>query len=305
MLTDDIRTQRFKECIERTVRKGDVVIDLGTGTGIMAIWAAKAGAKKVYAFEEADVADVAKAVIADNCLQNVIEVLRANSMDINISEQADVLIAELVGHFFFEEGIVEYVADVRDRLLRPNGKVIPSDVSVYLAPVELGDSFREIHFWREWSEPTLKAVCHSAANTAYVEWLEPSCLLAREVVAFHLDSSCWSKKVMEAKLESTIERKGFLDAYAGWFDLNLGSNIHIATGPSDPRTHWQQCVFPLERPVQVSPGDRVQLQMQIQPFFPGCRWTWRISLSDRNGWYEEHDFAITYGMGSRLLNERF
>src|SRR5690242_9004894 len=137
MLQDKVRNRAFKEAIFRNVKKGDVVVDLGTGTGILAIWAAQAGARKVYAIEETDVADVAEAVIKDNGFENVITVLKANSSEVTLPEPADVLIAEIVGHFLFEEGIVEAIAGVREVLLKPNARIIPASASVFAAPAEL------------------------------------------------------------------------------------------------------------------------------------------------------------------------
>src|SRR5260370_26996707 len=158
MLQDKVRNRAFKEAIFRNVKKGDVVIDLGTGTGILAIWAAQAGARKVYAIEETDVADVAEAVIKDNGFEDIITVLKANSSAIKLPEPADVLIAEVVGHFLFEEGIVEAIADVRRAFLKPTMKIVPCGARVFLAPVELGDEFSEISYWKGWQDPVLSTV---------------------------------------------------------------------------------------------------------------------------------------------------
>lgn len=306
MLQDKIRLSRFKEAIFQTVQPGDVVIDLGTGTGILAIWAAQAGAKKVYAIEESDVADVTEEVVRDNGYSDKIFLFKANSQEVVLPEKADVLIAELVGHFFFEEGIVEYVADVRDNLLKNNAKIIPSASKVFLAPADIGEQFNEISFWKEWNDPSLMAVSKKAANTAYVESVRPENLLATGLEIFFLNACSWEPEERKIESEFVIERPGNFNALVGWFELTLHDHIKLSTSPHDDITHWQQCIFPLDKPIRVSSGDCVPFFMSIQPFTPGSCWEWGIKYwINGNVFFESHKFEITYTGGARLLKERF
>jgi hypothetical protein len=306
MLSDALRMEKFKKAISETVKPGDVVIDLGTGTGIFAIWAAQAGARKVFAVEETDMAGVAESVVAENGLQKIISIYRANSSEVCFPEPADVLIAEIVGHFFFEEGIVEYIADVRNKLLKSTARIIPSAASIYLVPVELGNHFQEVSFWKAFSDPRLSCVSKKAANTAYVESVFPAQLLSPAMKVFDLEATTWENEVRTAEFEVVMQRDGMLDALAGWFELRLSVTTCIATSPSDPATHWKQCIFPLDKPVCVSAGDLIHCSFALAPFAPGCRWRWSVaSLTGNKRWEEVHDFEITYGSSSRLIKERF
>lgn len=305
MLQDEVRNRAFKEAIFRNVKTGDVVIDLGTGTGILAIWAAQAGAKKVYAIEETDVADVAEAVIRDNGFQNIITVLKANSSEVTLPEPADVLVAEVVGHFLFEEGIVEAVASAREALLKPGATIIPAGAKAFLAPAELDERFDEITFWETWQNPTLAVVRSRAANTAYVAAVAGKHLLAEPAEAFDVDFTRIESGFLETSVEFDFHRCGRLDAFAGWFELDLGANFFLSTSPSGERTHWQQCIFPLERAINVKPGDKLKLTFAIEPFVAGCKWYWKTLTASALNCQEEHVLSITYGEGSRLLRERF
>lgn len=304
MLQDKVRNRAFKEAIFRNVKEGDVVIDLGTGTGILAIWAAQAGARKVYAIEETDVADVAKAVIQDNGFHDIITVLKANSSDVTLPERADVLIAEVVGHFLFEEGIVEAIADTREALLKVGGRIIPSGAKVFIAPVELNGNFTEISYWGSWENPKLSAISSKAANSAYVETVSNQGLLAQPLEVFNIDFKQSRSALLTAIANFTCLRDGCLDGFVGWFELDLGDGVFLSTSPSAEPTHWQQCVFPLEKPMRVREAELLEFTLTIEPFAPGCRWRWKI-LSPPNGAQEEHSLVITYGKGSRLLKERF
>jgi precorrin-6B methylase 2 len=304
MLQDEVRNRAFKEAIFRNVKKGDVVIDLGTGTGILAIWAAQAGAKRVYAIEETDVAEVAEAVIKDNGFQNVITVLKANSSEVTLPEPADVLIAEVVGHFLFEEGIVEAIAGARDALLKPSGRTVPSSASVFVAPAELHGSFEELSFWDTWLEPRLSVVRTLAANSAYVETISPSALMAHPATIFYVDFSRVVPSQLTANVGFSIQKRGVVDAVIGWFRLSLDETSFIETAPGAEPTHWQQCLFPLDHPIAVEETDELEFVMSLDPFTQGSRWQWSVG---RKGCHERevHEFQITYGPGSRLMKERF
>jgi len=305
MLEDPVRMTAFRNAIFSVVKKGDIVIDLGSGSGILAIWAAKAGAKKVYAIEETDVADITREMISANGLVDTIEVLKANSQNVTIPELADVLIAEIVGHFFFEEGIVEYVADVRDRLLKPNARIIPSGGQIYAAPVELGNNFREVSFWKEWEELDLTPFAQKAVNTAYVETICESQLIGLPIKLFNLDASTWKSCPLNATEIIIINRDGMIDAVAGWFTLDLGAGVLLKTSPLDVLTHWKQCIFPLAKPYQVQNGDMLKFSISIEPFEAGSRWDWSLESQGKEHFFEFHQCTITHGNETLIMNDRF
>lgn len=305
MLQDRRRNEKFKEAIFKTVKKGDVVIDLGTGTGILAIWAAQAGAKRVFAIEETDVAEAAEAVVRENGFGEVITVIRANSSEVCLPERADVLVGEVVGHFLFEEGIVEAIAGARDALLKPQAKIIPSAARVSLAPVELGDAFTEISYWDTWEDPRLTSIRGRAANSAYVETVHPSNVLADPALLFDVNFTSAQPGALKAEAVFKVTRPGVIDGLAGWFELQLGPDIRLGTGPWDEPTHWQQCVFPLQSPFPVGGGDTVSCSFSVEPFAPGCEWHWTLAGGTDGLRREEHSLSVTYGQDARLLKERF
>lgn len=302
MLQDSLRNDAFRRAVFAAVNPGDTVIDLGTGTGILAMWAAEAGANKVYAVEETDVACAAEEVIRANGYGDRICVVRSNSGELKLHEQADVLIAELVGHFLFEEGIVEYIADVRGRLIKPGGRIIPRAARVFVAPVELPKGFQELSYWETWKSPDLAAIRKIAANSAYVETVEPASVLGAPALLFEIDFHQESTKTRVAEANFEITRRGQVGAIAGWFRLTLGDGIALPTGPWDPRTHWQQCVFPLENPLTMEAGESLACRFTIQPFAEATRWVWEICSPSRS-FKERHEIQVL--SGSRQLYERF
>lgn len=302
MLQDSVRNTTFQRAIHAAVRPGDVVVDLGTGTGILAMWAADAGAGRVYAIEETDVALVAEAVIKANGYADRISVIRSNSGRLELPERADVLIAELVGHFLFEEGIVEYMADVRERLVKPGARIVPVAARVFAAPVELPTGFAELSYWETWKSPDLSLIRKMAANSAYVETVGPEALLAEPALLFDVDFHHDKPGIRVAEATFSIDRRARFGAIAGWFRLDLGGDIILPTGPSDPPTHWQQCLFPVENSVILSPGESLTCRVTLEPLCDGTRWRWEVS-SQPGGFRETHEIQVL--LGSRLMYERF
>ena len=105
-------SRRTTTAIHRNVQAGDVVLDLGTGTGLLALMASRAGASKVYAVEHSDFIDVAREIAAHNGFTNI-EFVRANSRDFTPPEPIDVVLHEQMGDELFNENMLENVLDLR------------------------------------------------------------------------------------------------------------------------------------------------------------------------------------------------
>ena len=119
MLHDDRRTGDYLAALAAAVRPDDVVLDIGTGSGVLAVAAARAGARRVYAVEASDIAEVAERVFAANGVQDRVTLLSGWSRQIELPEQADLLVAEVIGNEPLEEEILETTLDARRRLLKP------------------------------------------------------------------------------------------------------------------------------------------------------------------------------------------
>jgi predicted RNA methylase len=98
LLNDRRRTTSFLDTIATVVRPGDVVVDVGTGTGVLALAAARAGARHVYAIEMGGIADCAEGLFEASDASDRITLVRGRSLDVRLPERADVLVCELIGH---------------------------------------------------------------------------------------------------------------------------------------------------------------------------------------------------------------
>lgn len=148
MLHDERRTGDYLRAIQQTVRPGDVVLEIGTGSGVLAVAAARAGARHVFAIEASDIADVAQRVFEVNGLSDRITLLRGWSRHIELPMRADVLVSEIIGSEPLDEEILETTLDARQRLLRPGARLLPHALTLVVRPLLIPEADL-----RQWAIP--------------------------------------------------------------------------------------------------------------------------------------------------------
>lgn len=128
MLKDTVRTLAYQRAIEGNPDdfKDKIVLDIGAGTGILSIFAARAGAKHVYAIENADIAIFAREIIKQNGLSDKITVIKGKMEEIELPvPQVDIIISEWMGYFLLYESMLDSVLWARDKYLAKDGKMLP------------------------------------------------------------------------------------------------------------------------------------------------------------------------------------
>src|SRR5262249_14727329 len=146
-LSDPPRVDAFRRAIAEAVRPGDVVVDLGAGTGILGLFACAAGAARVYAVDDGGILGIARELAAANGWADRIVHVRELSTRAEIAEPVDVVVTDQIGHFGIEAGLVEFMKDASRRWLKPAGCTVPKAVRLSVAPVESGDMRGRLDFW--------------------------------------------------------------------------------------------------------------------------------------------------------------
>ncbi|HET6764015.1 MAG TPA: 50S ribosomal protein L11 methyltransferase, partial [Longimicrobiaceae bacterium] len=136
MVGDPVRMAAYGDALRATVRPGSVVVDIGTGTGVFALLAARLGARRVYGIEPDDVVQVAREAARENGLADRVEFIQAVSTRVTLPERADVVVMDVHGALPLFRGSVATVMDARDRLLKPGGALIPRRETLWAALAE-------------------------------------------------------------------------------------------------------------------------------------------------------------------------
>jgi len=138
LLSDGNRNRSFYRALKRTVTKTSSVLDIGSGTGVWAVAAAKLGARRVVAVEEEPLLiGLIKQIARDNGFASKVEVVQGDSRQIQLGQEFDIVISETIGHLVFDEPIVPIMIDARKRFLKSGGILIPGAVALVAAGAHL------------------------------------------------------------------------------------------------------------------------------------------------------------------------
>lgn len=263
MLGDQARVDAYARAIQAAVEPGMVVLDAGTGSGLLACLAARAGARRVFAVDNSEVLTLAKQTIAHNELGGVVEPVRGDFGKVQVAEPVDLIVSETFGALALAEGSVPDLMACAQNNLKPSGRVLPDGLSLHLAPV------RSEVLYRETLDPfttlhgvDLSPLRHSAMGRGRVVDVPAEGLLAPGQAFASLAYP--SKDPAQGRATFELP-EGPLHGFAGWFDVYDASALMLSTSPDAPPTHWRQCFLPLP-PLRVPEGGAtLALQVAFSP----------------------------------------
>ena len=291
MLDDRRRTESFLAGVRAVVRPGDVVVDLGAGTGVLAVAAAQAGASRVYAMEATGIGAAAEALFRANGYGDRITLITGMSTDVELPERADVLVSETIGYDLLDEGIVRYVADARRRLLKPAARLVPSRLRVLALPVAVPEApLRRTTFtpdaletWRFRYGIDFGAL-RKAAPSSFSFLIAPQRLAGRvlggPVLVFDADLATADADADVRHVDGAFDAtaSGRINGVLICFDAEIGPGIRLSTHPDrvGRDNHWQHRVWMLPEPVMLESGRRYHLSYSYQsPGRPDGVRVWR------------------------------
>lgn len=280
-LADEPRIRAFGRAIDAVTRPGDVVLDLGAGTGILGLMACRAGAARVYAIEHGPVIALAREIARANGVADRVTFIKELSTRVSLPERVDLVVCDQIGRFGFEAGLLEYLGDARERMLKPGGRMLPSRVELIVAPVISPGEWARVRFWDDRRAGfDFSPAARRARHTGYPASFESQSLLGPPAVlgAFDLARSA---DAIRGSAAIPIQRADALHGIGGWFTATLAPGVSMTNSPIDPdRIARRQAFFPIERPVDVEIGDLVRIVFDIRPIEMVVNW--RVAV-DRQG----------------------
>src|SRR5262245_45421223 len=268
----------YTTAIAEVVRAGDVALDLYARTGIMGLLACRAGARQVYAVDAGSMIEVAREVCRANGYGDRVTFVKKLSLEAELPERVDVIVADQIGRFGFDAGILQYFADARQRFLKPGGQMIPKRIRMWVAPVEAAALRDQVEFWQ--SQPAgfdFAPVRCYAANTGYPCRYTPDQLLSAPQLGTALDLMVATDASFDFAVSCNVLRAGMLQGIGGWFDADLSDSVQMSNSPLSSQAINRRAVFfPVDRPVAVAPGDTVDVRMCVAP--NDTLVTWKVAV---------------------------
>ena len=266
MMNDLVRNEAYNEALKCVITSESVVLDIGTGSGLLSMMAARAGARQIYACEmNSLIASKAEEIIRANNLDDKIKVLNKRSTDIeagsDFGEKPNILVSEILDVGLLAEGVLSTVQHAKNNLLTKDAVVIPEEAVVYATVIECQALYNEYHVGnvcgfdlslfnefsvREYMQKKIKDFDYRELTDKF------------ELFTIKLDGS----EVMPEKkmLKIAATDKGTAHVLAFWFNVKLCEDVYLDTGPYEDSC-WMQAVALQEKPIIIEPGDQLTVDV--------------------------------------------
>lgn len=265
MLSDKVRTQSYKDAIfnNKTSIQDKIVLDLGCGTGILSMFAATAGAKKVYALDQSEVIYHAMDIIRENKLENVIETVKGRLENTKLDSKVDIIVSEWMGYFLLFEGMLDSVIYARDNCLSPGGILLPNRCNISLvANGDVETHKKLIEFWSDVYGYKMNCMKSEVVREASIDIVPSKYIISEPCIVKDIDLYTCGIDVVnftsEFKLPITCD--GYVTSLVGYFDtfFELPQKVSFTTGPHETPTHWKQTLFFFRDCKEVKQGDIIE-----------------------------------------------
>ncbi len=274
MLHDSARNKLFAQAIAALVRPEHQVLEIGAGTGLLAMMAARGvatgegGHRVVTCEENPALAEVASAIVAGNGLSERIHVIGKRSSElmvgVDLAEKADILICEVFSVQVVAEGVLPSLEDAKARLLKPGATVIPRAATARGALVASEGLSRKVRVG------SVHGFDLSALNafSPVIQYLQPGMELtwlseAHDLLRFDLaERLTFPAEKCSITIEATAD--GLCQGVVQWLNLEVMAGLSFENRPDrarpDDSQHWAPVFYPFPEPLAVVPGQRLTLR---------------------------------------------
>ena len=282
MLQDVVRTDAYEKSIGEVVGPEHSVLDFGCGTGILAMFAARAGAGKVIAVDRSPFIATAQEIAKKNGFDNI-DFYHDDDQSLQLDEKVDVIVSEWMGHCLFYEAMLEPLLAIRDRYLAKGGVMIPAQVDLHVGLVCDEDLLDDLSFLRDQPyDIDFSSIADVPFQQTDLVTLDPESILENTAHLGSLNMHTIGKVDTPRVFTGTVKpnKNAEIFALCGWFSADLSQGVTLGTGPNDMPTHWDQILFPLPEPFAVDPSRELTITISPLTEEVGKEQCWSWSVTD-------------------------
>eukprot|EP00891_Asterochloris_glomerata_P003725 jgi/Astpho2/3725/fgenesh1_pm.00060_%23_13_t len=274
MLKDTVRTRSYQAAINHSAHhiRGKTVLDIGCGTGILSLFAAKVGAAHVYGIDASSIADQAQQIVKENGFEDKITIIKGKVEEVELPVQkVDVIISEWMGYFLFYESMLDTVLMARDKWLVPGGVMLPDKCTLSLEGIEDGEYRQEkIEWWNSVYGFKMNCIKELAMAEPLVDTVNSEQIGTDSQVVKSIDIATMSKEDATFKVPFKLraQRDDYIHALVAHFDVfftRCHKPVKFSTAPWCKNTHWKQTVFYLEDTLVVCEGETIEGTLTCAP----------------------------------------
>jgi len=274
MLKDEVRTLTYRNSIwhNKHLFKDKVVLDVGCGTGILSMFAAKAGAAKVIGVDMSNIVKSAIKIVEDNKLSDKIQIIQGKVEEITLPvDKVDIIISEWMGYCLFYESMLDTVLYARDKWLAPNGLMFPDKATLWVTAIE-DRQYKDdkINWWEDVYGFNMSAIKKVALTEPIVDVVDRNQIVTNSCMVREIDIQTIKKEDIpfEAPFQLEVRRNDYIQALVSYFNIEFShchKRVGFSTSPDAPYTHWKQTVFYLEDYLTVQKGEEVYGMFRLSP----------------------------------------
>ncbi len=252
LLRDAQRNRPFYRALKKTVTRGCSVLDIGSGTGLWAIAAARMGAKRVVAIErEPLLAGLIKALARENKVADRVEVVLGDARAVQLGKDFDVIISETIGHLVFDEDVITIMIDARERFLKAGGVLIPASVCLRAAGAHLRNRHDHLPAGLPLNFGLFESLLlHSPVQPGNKRCLKIICAPA-DLIRVDLTKIASPPEVGSLTARWDQQATSGLNCFAVWVEATLTENVEFKTTDT---ASWSVTAYRI-RPFAEARGD--------------------------------------------------
>lgn len=263
MMNDRMRNDAYFAALSAAVTSDTKVLEIGTGSGLLAMMAARIGARQVTTCEAVTaIAATAKAIVEDNGFSPTVTVVSKMStkmeIGIDMDERADLLVSEILSSEFLGEGVLSSIEDAKRRLLKPGAHIIPARGSIQFALFGGDDIEKNIRvdevcgFDLKKFNTIVPRKQLLSRNDLNIE------LLTDDTCAFFFDFVETDRFPLSDRkiVEVPVRKAGRCCGIIQWIRLEMDDTVVFENHPSikNPAAGWQHCAYVFPLTIDVLPG---------------------------------------------------